>query len=346
MKISVLLPAYNAARYLPETLNSLAGQTFQDFEIVFVDDCSTDDTLAVMQNNTARFPAVQIIHNETNQKLARTLNIGLRRCQGEYVFRIDADDLLAPDGLEKMLKTLAQNPQATGVVCARLHIDAAGQPTRLSLTLTEDYYLQKNILFRTAFGGQPCLIRKDIWFAAGLFNADLRFWEDYEMGLKMARHIHIVGVPERLYLYREYTGNMTSRSRQDKTAQTRAQIQNLKNTLFTPADYINDWEQVKRHKDLLFDYAVERNQKYANLILRCALQLAALGRRSDVLAELKKAEYLAPQINYGVFAFLLKLGFKNLDKFRVNMNCWFNYAYDDHHVIAVPVGGVEKVRSC
>ncbi|MDR1453259.1 MAG: glycosyltransferase [Candidatus Margulisbacteria bacterium] len=344
MKISVLLPAYNAAPYLPLTLDALAGQTFRDFEIVFVDDCSTDGTLAIMQNNAARFPAAQIMHNKTNQKLARALNIGLRRCQGEYIFRLDADDLLTPDALEKMLKTLAQNPQANGVVCDRLHIDAAGRPQRMSLTLTENYYLQKNILFRTAFGGQPCLIRKDIWSAAGLFNADLRFWEDYAMGLKMARHIHIVGVPERLYLYREYAGNMTSRSRQDKTAQARAYIQNLKNTLFTPADYSNAWEQVKRHKDLLFDFAAERNQKYANIILRCALHLAALGRRSDALAELKKAEYLAPQINYSAFAFLLKLGFKNLDKFRVNMNCWFNYAYDDHHVIplqkqaaAVPV---------
>jgi hypothetical protein len=237
-----------------------------------------------------------------------------------------------------MLKTLAQNPQANGVVCDRLHIDTDGQPKRMSLTLTEDYYLKKNILFRTAFGGQPCLIRKDIWFAAGLFNENLRFLEDYEMGLKMTQHIHIVGVPERLYFYREYDGNMTSRSRKDKTPQTRAHIQSLKNMLFTPADYISDWEQVKRHNDLLFDYAIERHKKYANTILRCALHLAALGHRSDALAEIKKAEYLAPNINYSAFAFLLKLGFKNLDRFRINMNCWFNYAYDDHNVVNVPAG--------
>lgn len=336
MKISILLPVYNIAKYLPATLDSLSAQTFRDFEIVCVDDASSDNTLEIMQEYASKFPVVNIVRNATNQRLARTLNIGLQACRGEYIFRIDGDDLLTPDALEKMMRTLEQNPQANAAVCDREHIDENGRPYRLSLTLTEDYYLKKNMIFRTAFGGQPCLIKKDVWFAAGLHSEFLRAASDKDMGLKMVKHINIVGLPERLYIYREHRANTTSNSGSYKnSAEFQNHFRELTDSVFTAEDYINAWDMIKRHKTLEFDYAKERQKKYANTILRCALHLAELGRKKDALAEIKKAEFLAPQINYKAFVWLIKLGCKNLRKFWTNMNCWFNYAYDENNVVNI-----------
>jgi len=336
MKISILLPVYNMEKYLAETLNSLLRQTFQDFELVLVDDASSDRSPEIAREYAEKFTMCRIIRNETNQHLARTLNIGLQACQGEYVFRIDADDCLTPDALEKMVKTLERDTGLNGVVCDALRVDPKGRPSRILLTLTEDYYLKKSMLFRTAFGGQPCLIRRDVWFAAGLHAEHLRAGSDRDIGIKMAKHIRIAGIPERLYIYREHADNITSNSKGYKNSPEYLEhFCSLTESVFQPEDYINDWAQVRRHKILEFDYAPERQRKYANTILRCALHLALLGHRSESLDELKKAQFLAPWLNYQAFVLLLRLGVRDLRNFWVNMNCWFKYAYDDLNIVDV-----------
>ncbi|MDR1997926.1 MAG: glycosyltransferase [Candidatus Margulisbacteria bacterium] len=337
MKLSILLPVYNIEKYLAQALDSLAAQTYRDFELVLVDDASTDSTPEIIRSYAARFPALQLIRNPANQHLARTLNIGLKACRGEYVFRLDGDDYAAPDILEKMVRALEREPAANAVVCDRLRVNADGTPRRLWLTLTEDYYLKKDGLFRVAFGGQPCLIKKAVFFAAGLHAENLRSSSDRDICIKMARHINITGIPERLYFYRENPDNITSNSYAYKNSPAYLEyFRRLTDSTFRPEDYINDWALVRRFQTLDFDYAAARRQKYANIILRCALRLAAYGRRRAALAELKKAEYLAPQLNYSAFALAVALGFKNLHKFWVNMNCWFKYAYDDLNMLELP----------
>ena len=334
MKISILLPVYNMEKYLAQTLTAIAEQTFREFELIAIDDCSTDNSPEILRQFASKFPSLKIIRNSTNQHAAGTMNIGLKACQSDYVFRNDADDWLRPDALEKMIKTLEKDTSLNAVVCDALRVDAQGQPKRLLLTLTEDYFLKKCELFRMAFGGQPCLIRRDVWFAAGLHAEHLRAGSDRDIGIKMIRHIRIAGIPERLYIYREHADNITSNSKGYKNSPEYLEhFRRLTESVFRPEDYINDWAQVRRHKTLEFDYAPERQRKYANTILRCALHLALLGRRPEALEELKKAQFLAPRINYQAFALLLRLGVRDLRNFWVNMNCWFKYAYDDLNIV-------------
>ncbi|GBR77324.1 putative glycosyl transferase [Candidatus Termititenax persephonae] len=235
-----------------------------------------------------------------------------------------------------MVKALERNPAANAVVCDILRVDSEDRPRSVWLNLLADYYLKKNELFRVAFGGIPCLIRRDVFLAAGLHEESLRASSDRDIGVKMVKHINIVGVPERLYMYREHGGNITSNSRAYKRSpEYREHFRRLAARYFAPEDYLNDWAEVRRFQDLAADYAVERRRKYANTILRCALQLAVLGRKKEALAELPKAAFLAPEVNYSAFAALLRLGFRDLRNFWVNMNCWFKYAYDDYFLVDV-----------
>jgi glycosyltransferase involved in cell wall biosynthesis len=170
MRISILLPGYNVEKHIRETLDSIVDQTFKDYELVYIDDASQDKSVEIVESYRERLSSLRVVRNKENKKLATTLNIGLRNCQGEYIFRIDADDLLVPETLQRMNQALLDNPEINGVVCDRHHINEDGSDKRISLTLTEDYYLKKAILFITAFGGQPCLIKRDIWLEAGLHD--------------------------------------------------------------------------------------------------------------------------------------------------------------------------------
>src|SRR5690606_27684846 len=106
--VSVLLPVHNGARFLPATLQSLWRQTFTDFEVVAVDDASTDDTPVILAaEGDAR---LRVTRNEANLGLVGTLNRGLRLCRGSFVARIDDDDLCEPERLAEQVRYLSEHP--------------------------------------------------------------------------------------------------------------------------------------------------------------------------------------------------------------------------------------------
>lgn len=102
-KVSILLPTHQSGAHLRETLDSIKAQTYQDYELLVVDDASTDQTLEILRE----YPdlRIQIIQGR-NQGLADALNLGIKRAQGQYIARIDADDLMVPERLEKQVHFL------------------------------------------------------------------------------------------------------------------------------------------------------------------------------------------------------------------------------------------------
>lgn len=122
MKVSVIIPCYNAGDYLAPCLRSVLAQTMEDFELLVIDDGSTDDSLAVAQRIARGDARMRVFHQE-NRGVCAARNRGLDAARGEYVTFVDGDDLLAPDALERML---ALAPGADMVVCAHETFDAAG----------------------------------------------------------------------------------------------------------------------------------------------------------------------------------------------------------------------------
>ncbi|MCQ2065780.1 MAG: glycosyltransferase [Bacteroidaceae bacterium] len=110
MKVSVIMPVYNAAATLQNSLDSISAQTFRDFEVVFVDDCSTDFSLSLMENFAAGSGiACSIVRQEHNAGVAAARNRGLETATGEYIAWLDADDRMAPDTLQKAVKAAEEN---------------------------------------------------------------------------------------------------------------------------------------------------------------------------------------------------------------------------------------------
>ena len=110
-KISIIMGIYNCANTLPEAIDSILAQTYENWELIMCDDCSTDDTYKVAEEYKNKYPEkIKLIRNEQNSKLAFSLNHCLEYATGEYVARMDGDDKSAPDRFEKQVQFLEEHP--------------------------------------------------------------------------------------------------------------------------------------------------------------------------------------------------------------------------------------------
>ena len=109
--ISILLPVYNSQRILPECLDSILAQTYHHFEVVAVDDGSTDDTPAILSSYADIDPRFKIFNFVANRGIVEALNVGLEQCRGDWVARMDADDVMVPERLVTQLKYMIEHPK-------------------------------------------------------------------------------------------------------------------------------------------------------------------------------------------------------------------------------------------
>jgi glycosyltransferase involved in cell wall biosynthesis len=115
-KVSVIVASYNGQRFVAETVRSILGQTFADFELIVVDDGSTDGTRAILRDLAARDPRMRVVEKE-NEGLIATLNRAIAESRGAYIARIDHDDLMRPQRLERQAAFLDASPDFVGVGC-------------------------------------------------------------------------------------------------------------------------------------------------------------------------------------------------------------------------------------
>ena len=126
--IDIMIPAYNAGRFIRLTLESVLAQTLEDLRVIVVDDGSTDDTGTIADTMAAIDPRV-VVHHQPNRGIVDALNAGLALCTAEFVGRIDADDIAYPDRFEKQVAFLREHPDVVAVASAARHIDVDGKAT-------------------------------------------------------------------------------------------------------------------------------------------------------------------------------------------------------------------------
>ena len=143
MKLTVLMPVYNAEKYLKPALESILNQTYKDFEFLIIDDGSTDKSLEIIKSyNDSR---IRLIGHEQNQKLIATLNEGIKLAQGEYIARMDADDISAPERLQKQMEFLEKHPATVVLGCDFQIID--GHPRHIARTINSSPCINKLSVF-------------------------------------------------------------------------------------------------------------------------------------------------------------------------------------------------------
>lgn len=207
-KVSVVIPAYNSLKYLPETIDTVLSQSFQDFEVLVINDGSTDATEEWVTQKVTD-PRVKLISQE-NQGLSGARNTGIKYAQGDYIALLDADDLWEPSKLEKQVHCLDANPEVGLVYTWTVLIDQYGKPTgRIVAHHAEGNVWQTLLEVNIVGSGSNPLIRRDCFDNVGLFDSNLSSNEDRDMWLRIASKYPFAVIKEHLVLYRQHQGNMS-----------------------------------------------------------------------------------------------------------------------------------------
>lgn len=188
-RVSVLLPCYNAARYLPSCLDSLLAQTLGDFEVLAIDDGSRDQTPNVLAEYAARDRRIRIRRNETNIGLIRTLNLGIDACRGEYIARMDADDEAEPKRFQTQVAFLDARRDVDVVSSSFNRIDVAGRRIgHRRVWVTHPVACRYVTTFATPVAHGAIMARRDC-LTRFRYSRDPKslHTEDYELWARMAR---------------------------------------------------------------------------------------------------------------------------------------------------------------
>lgn len=203
-KLAVLLPTYNAAVFLNESINSVLNQTFRNFDLYIYDDCSTDDTEEIILQY--QDPRIFYLKNTTNLGIAKTLNKGLEELlpHYQYIARMDADDCCYPQRFEKQLEYLENNPNT--VLCGTQGYwlkNMELNPGKGWAYPTDSLYIQYYLLFGAAFGHSSIVLRSQ-----SFINFDLKYdetvltCEDWELWMRVAKVGEMINLPDFLMKYR------------------------------------------------------------------------------------------------------------------------------------------------
>lgn len=226
-QVSVIVPAYNAAKYLKETLQSVRDQSFEAWECVIVDDGSRDQTALVARAMAAQDERIRFFQQE-NQGVSRARNFGFEQSNplAPLVAFLDADDLWDARTLETLVQTLGAHPTAVGCHCNAFYIDGDGQRIRegvLESSIRSRYFFdgrrvqnsraQDPTTFAAAITNCPIittgcvLMRREAFEQIGGFDASLRQGEDWDVWIRLARMSDLIFVDQAFLAYRRHGDN-------------------------------------------------------------------------------------------------------------------------------------------
>ncbi len=188
-KISVIMGVYNCADTLEEALDSLLAQTFQDFEVIMCDDGSSDNTAQIAQKYVDAYPdKFVLLTNEKNLGLNKTLNKCLMAAKGEYIARMDGDDISLPERFEKQVKALDEHPEFAVVSSPMIHFDENGDwKTGKAIEFPQRKDFIKHSPF---FCHAAAMLRRDVFLEVGGYSEDKRTmrFEDCNLWYKIYGH--------------------------------------------------------------------------------------------------------------------------------------------------------------
>ncbi len=207
-RVSIILPTYNGEKYLKQAIDSILAQTYTDWELILVDDCSTDATADIIEQYARSDARIRAIHNTSNQKLPASLNIGFAAAQGEYFTWTSDDNLYLPDAITVMVQYLDEHEEISMVRASMDFIDAEGRITGQSETYTDEKMYAFNCL------GACFMYRRAVRDEIGDYDVNTYCAEDYDYWLRVLQNFgRIMSIDRTLYRYRRHEASLSETKR-------------------------------------------------------------------------------------------------------------------------------------
>ncbi len=215
--VTVYITNYNYGKYIRQAIESVLSQTFQDFELIIIDDGSTDNSKDIIEEY-ANNPKIKIIYQQ-NKGLNVTNNIALKVAKGKYIMRLDADDFLHPEALEKMVTALEKDNELGLVFPDYYIVDAEGNI--INEFKRHSFDKEVSLLDMPAHGACT-MIRKSFLKRLGGYDEQYRCQDGYELWIKFINRYKVNNINEPLFYYRRHGNNLTTN--EDKILETRKRI--------------------------------------------------------------------------------------------------------------------------
>jgi glycosyltransferase involved in cell wall biosynthesis len=213
--VSVVIAAYNAEAFISETIQSIQAQTYQNFEVIIVDDGSHDRTAEIVKSFAENDDRIKLIQQQ-NTGVAASRNLAIQHSSGKYIAPIDADDIWYPERLSKHVYCLETSDEIVGLVYSwSMYLNEAGEIKGYSpfgqLGAVEGNVLAMLVFYNFLDNACTTMFRRACLDRVGYYNCDLETCEDWDLYLRIAEHYQFRIVPEYLIGYRQYNGSMSTK---------------------------------------------------------------------------------------------------------------------------------------
>ncbi len=207
--ISIVLPTYNGDRYIRQSIDSIVGQTLQEWELIIVDDASTDQTAEIAEKYSMKDKRIRVIHNTENKKLPESLNIGFADAVGDFYTWTSDDNAYRADAFEIMQNALDRNRDVDIVFCDYTIIDSKDYMIcDMVAGPIEELPLENTM-------GASFLYRKEVHSGLSGYDTNKFLVEDYDFWLRAYWKYHFLHLDEAPYYYRVHASTLTARRKKE-----------------------------------------------------------------------------------------------------------------------------------
>lgn len=277
--ISIVLPVYNGAAHMANSIESVINQTYQNWELIIVNDCSTDDTLALAESYQGKDSRIRVISNEKNLKLPLTLNAGFAEAKGAYYTWTSDDNMYRPEALRRLAQELERDSSCAMVYSDFTNIDADGNVIGPGILRDPEKIVLGNVC------GACFLYRAEAAKEAGTYDANLFLAEDYDYWMRIYRVGEIRHIREDLYLYRRHAGSLSATKKASISIQTYKAME--KNFLLLNAEAKKHGLQYELFNQMLREASDDQKEKTAHMLCSVNGNYRIYLRKKAIKAKLK-----------------------------------------------------------
>lgn len=229
--VSVLMPVHNGARFLEVSVNSILAQTVGDFELIIVDDGSTDKTSIILSNFATTDSRIKLLHNRSCQGISVALNQAVRLACAPLIARMDADDWAHESRFALQIESFQRSPGL--VVCGSnaTHVDEQMRPLFHTVLPLSDWDIRCATLFENPFVHSAVMIKADAFRRIGGYNESFSTTQDYELWARLMAHGKVRNLEDSLIKFRQHAASVSAHQHDEQSART-AEVQR---------DYARGW---------------------------------------------------------------------------------------------------------
>jgi glycosyltransferase involved in cell wall biosynthesis len=218
--ISIIIPCYNGEKFIGDAIDSVINQTYQNWEIIVVDDESTDNSKKIVDKYRTD-QRIKYVQHDANKGIAKTKNTGIRLARGDYLAFLDQDDIWLSNKLEMQVNCFKNHHEDVGMICTGMIFTDEKLKSQIIFRGFKDdnqKEMVKSLYLQTTNSSSIMMIKKKCFYRVGFFNEELYGWDDFEMWMRIASQYKIKYIREGLVKKRMHTENVQKLPKVQKEA--------------------------------------------------------------------------------------------------------------------------------